>query len=216
MRIVSDCVARIFRAIVIFVEGRKRNMELLKQRIRQDGTVRGTDVLKVDSFLNHQMDVALFEELGKEFKRRFEGCGVNKILTIEASGIGIACVAAQSFRCPVVFAKKSQSKNITGEVYATKVESFTHGKVYDVIVSKKFLGPEDKVLIIDDFLANGAALEGLMDLVNQAGAQLVGAGIVIEKAFQPGGDRIRARGIRVESLARIKSMSEENGVEFVD
>ena len=216
MRIVSDCVARIFRAIVIFVEGRKRNMELLKQRIRQDGTVRGTDVLKVDSFLNHQMDVALFEEIGKEFKRRFEGCGVNKILTIEASGIGIACVAAQSFRCPVVFAKKSQSKNITGEVYATKVESFTHGKVYDVIVSKKFLGPKDKVLIIDDFLANGAALEGLMDLVNQAGAQLVGAGIVIEKAFQPGGDRIRARGIRVESLARIKSMSEENGVEFVD
>ena len=216
MLIVSDCVARIFRAIVIFVEGRKRNMELLKQRIRQDGTVRGTDVLKVDSFLNHQMDVALFEEIGKEFKRRFEGCGVNKILTIEASGIGIACVAAQSFRCPVVFAKKSQSKNITGEVYATKVESFTHGKVYDVIVSKKFLGPEDKVLIIDDFLANGAALEGLMDLVNQAGAQLVGAGIVIEKAFQPGGDRIRARGIRVESLARIKSMSEENGVEFVD
>ena len=216
MRIVSDCVARIFRAIVIFVEGRKSDMELLKQRIRQDGTVRGTDVLKVDSFLNHQMDVALFEEIGKEFKRRFEGCGVNKILTIEASGIGIACVAAQSFRCPVVFAKKSQSKNITGEVYATKVESFTHGKVYDVIVSKKFLGPEDKVLIIDDFLANGAALEGLMDLVNQAGAQLVGAGIVIEKAFQPGGDRIRARGIRVESLARIKSMSEENGVEFVD
>ena len=216
MRIVSDCVARIFRAIVIFVEGRKRDMELLKQRIRQDGTVRGTDVLKVDSFLNHQMDVALFEEIGKEFKRRFEGCGVNKILTIEASGIGIACVAAQSFRCPVVFAKKSQSKNITGEVYATKVESFTHGKVYDVIVFKKFLGPEDKVLIIDDFLANGAALEGLMDLVNQAGAQLVGAGIVIEKAFQPGGDRIRARGIRVESLARIKSMSEENGVEFVD
>ena len=216
MRIVSDCVARIFRAIVIFVEGRKRNMELLKQRIRQDGTVRGTDVLKVDSFLNHQMDVALFEEIGKEFKRRFEGCGVNKILTIEASGIGIACVAAQSFRCPVVFAKKSQSKNITGEVYATKVESFTHGKVYDVIVSKKFLGPEDKVLIIDDFLANGAALEGLMDIVRQAGATLVGAGIVIEKAFQPGGDRIRAKGIRVESLARIKSMSEENGVEFVD
>ena len=216
MRIVSDCVARIFRAIVIFVEGRKRDMELLKQRIRQDGTVRGTDVLKVDSFLNHQMDVALFEEIGKEFKRRFEGCGVNKILTIEASGIGIACVAAQSFRCPVVFAKKSQSKNITGEVYATKVESFTHGKVYDVIVSKKFLGPEDKVLIIDDFLANGAALEGLMDLVNQAGAQLVGAGIVIEKAFQPGGDRIRARGIRVESLARIQSMSEETGVVFCE
>ena len=191
-------------------------MELLKQRIRKDGVVKGTDVLKVDSFLNHQMDVALFAEIGKEFQRRFEGCGVNKILTIEASGIGIACVAAQFFHCPVIFAKKSQSKNIDGAVYSTKVESFTHGRIYDVIVSKKFLGPEDKVLIIDDFLANGAALEGLMDLVNQAGAQLVGAGIVIEKAFQPGGDRIRARGIRVESLARIKSMSEENGVEFVD
>lgn len=138
-------------------------MELLKQRIRKDGTVKGNDVLKVDSFLNHQMDVALFEEIGKEFKRLYEGCGVNKILTIEASGIGIACVTAQSFHCPVVFAKKSQSKNIDGAVYATKVQSFTHGKIYDVIVSKKFLGPEDHVLIIDDFLANGAALEGLID-----------------------------------------------------
>ena len=191
-------------------------MELLKRRIQQDGTVKGNDVLKVDSFLNHQMDVALFEEIGKEFLRRFDGCGVNKILTIEASGIGIACVTAQSFHCPVVFAKKSQSKNIAGEVYDTRVESFTHGRVYDVIVSKKFLGPEDRVLIIDDFLANGAALEGLIDLVDQAGAQLAGAGIVIEKAFQPGGDRIRARGIRVEALARVKAMSEEGGVEFVD
>ena len=191
-------------------------MELLKQRIRKDGIVKGTDVLKVDSFLNHQMDVALFEEIGKEFLRRFDGCGVNKILTIEASGIGIACVTAQSFHCPVVFAKKSQTKNIAGEVYTTKVESFTHGKVYDVIVSKKFLGPEDCVLIIDDFLANGAALDGLIDLVNQARARLAGAGIVIEKAFQPGGERIRARGVRVEALARIKSMSEANGVEFVD
>ena len=135
-------------------------MELLKQRIRKDGTVKGNDVLKVDSFLNHQMDVALFEEIGKEFKRLYADCGVNKILTIEASGIGIACVTAQSFHCPVVFAKKSQSKNIDGAVYSTKVKSFTHGKVYDVIVSKKFLGPEDRVLIIDDFLANGAALEG--------------------------------------------------------
>ena len=191
-------------------------MELLKERIRRDGSVKGTDVLKVDSFLNHQMDVALFEEIGKEFLRRFDGCGVNKILTIEASGIGIACVTAQSFHCPVVFAKKSQTKNIAGEVYTTKVESFTHGKVYDVIVSKKFLGPEDCVLIIDDFLANGAALDGLIDLVNQARARLAGAGIVIEKAFQPGGERIRARGVRVEALARIKSMSEANGVEFVD
>lgn len=191
-------------------------MELLKQRIRQDGTVKGTDVLKVDSFLNHQMDVALFEEIGREFQRRFEGCGVNKILTIEASGIGIACITAQFFHCPVIFAKKSQTKNIAGEVYTTKVESFTHGRVYDVIVSKRFLGPGDKVLIIDDFLANGAALDGLIDLVAQAGAALAGAGIVIEKAFQPGGDRIRAKGVRVESLARVKSMSEETGVEFAE
>ena len=191
-------------------------MELLKKRIREDGKVKGSDVLKVDSFLNHQMDIALFEEIGKEFQRRFAGCGVNKILTIEASGIGIACITAQFFHCPVIFAKKSQTKNIAGAVYATKVESFTHGRVYDVIVSTQFLGPEDRVLIIDDFLANGAALEGLIDLVRQAGAQLVGAGIVIEKAFQPGGDRIRAKGIRVESLARVKSMSEETGVEFVD
>lgn len=189
-------------------------MELLKERIRKDGVVRGTDVLKVDSFLNHQMDIALFEEIGREFRRLFADCGVNKILTIEASGIGIACITAQFFHCPVVFAKKSQTKNIAGAVYTTKVESFTHGKVYDVIVAKQFLGPEDKVLIIDDFLANGAALEGLIDLVHQAGAQLAGAGIVVEKAFQPGGARLRAQGVRVESLAKIKSMSEETGVEF--
>ena len=186
-------------------------MELLKQRIRQDGTVKGNDVLKVDSFLNHQMDVALFEEIGKEFLRRFDGCGVNKILTIEASGIGIACITAQFFHCPVIFAKKSQTRNIAGDVYTTQVESFTHGRVYDVIVSQKFLGPQDKVLIIDDFLANGAALEGLIDLVEQSGARLAGAGIVIEKAFQPGGDRIRAKGVKLESLARVKSMSEEKG-----
>ena len=191
-------------------------MELLKERIRRDGKVKGTDVLKVDSFLNHQMDVELFQEIGKEFKRRFADCEVNKILTIEASGIGIACVAAEYFHCPVIFAKKSQTKNIAGDVYTTKVESFTHGKVYDVIVAQQFLGPEDRVLIIDDFLANGAALEGLIDLVNQAGAHLVGAGIVVEKAFQPGGARLRAQGIRVESLAKIKSMSEETGVEFED
>ena len=191
-------------------------MELLKERIRRDGTVKGNDVLKVDSFLNHQMDVALFEEIGREFLRRFDGCGVNKILTIEASGIGIACVTAQFFRCPVIFAKKSQTKNIAGAVYSTKVESFTHGRVYDVIVSKKFLGAEDNVLIIDDFLANGAALEGLIDLVEQSGARLAGAGVVIEKAFQPGGERLRARGIRVEALARVRSMSEETGVEFAD
>ena len=191
-------------------------MELLKERIRRDGKVKGTDVLKVDSFLNHQMDVELFAEIGKEFKRRFAGCEINKILTIEASGIGIACVVAQYFHCPVIFAKKTQTKNIAGEVYTSKVESFTHGRVYDIIVAKEFLGPGDKVLLIDDFLANGAALEGLIDLVRQAGATLVGAGIVVEKAFQPGGDRLRAQGVRVESLARVKSMSEETGVVFVD
>ena len=191
-------------------------MELLKQRIRQDGIVKGNDVLKVDSFLNHQMDIALFEEIGKEFQRRFANCGVNKILTIEASGIGIACITAQFFHCPVIFAKKTQTKNIDGEVFATQVESFTHGRIYQVIVSKKFQGPQDKVLINDDLLANGAALEGLIDIVAQSGAQLAGAGIVIEKAFQPGGDRLRAQGVRVESLARVKAMSEENGVEFAD
>ena len=191
-------------------------MELLKERIRRDGKVKGTDVLKVDSFLNHQMDVELFAEIGKEFKRRFAGCEINKILTIEASGIGIACVVAQYFHCPVIFAKKTQTKNIAGEVYTSKVESFTHGRVYDIIVAKEFLGPGDKVLLIDDFMANGAALEGLAQLVKDAGAELVGAGIVIEKAFQPGGDRLRAKGLRIEALARVQSMNEETGVTFAD
>lgn len=189
-------------------------MRLMEERIRRDGVVRGSDVLKVDSFLNHQMDVGLFEEIGKEFKRLFEGQEITKILTIEASGIGIACVAAQCFGVPVLFAKKSKTKNIEGDVYTSKVESFTHGRVYDIIVSRKFLGPEDKVLLIDDFLANGAALMGLITLVREAGATLVGAGICIEKVFQPGGKRIRNMGVRVESLARVKSMSEETGVVF--
>lgn len=191
-------------------------MELLKQRIRQDGKVKGTDVLKVDSFLNHQMDVKLFAEIGKEFKRRFADREINKILTIEASGIGIACVAAQYFDCPVIFAKKNQTKNIAGDIYTAEVESFTHGRVYQIRVAKEFLHPGDKVLIIDDFLANGAALMGLSKLVMDAGAELVGAGIVIEKAFQPGGDMLRAQGVRIESLARVKSLSETHGVEFVD
>ena len=191
-------------------------MKLLEDRIRKDGIVREGNVLKVDSFLNHQMDVELFAEIGKEFKRRFAGCEINKILTIEASGIGIACVVAQYFHCPVIFAKKTQTKNIAGEVYTSKVESFTHGRVYDIIVAKEFLGPGDKVLLIDDFLANGAALEGLAQLVKDAGAELVGAGIVIEKAFQPGGDRLRAKGLRIEALARVQSMNEETGVTFAD
>ena len=191
-------------------------MKLLEERIRTHGKIREGGVLKVDSFLNHQMDVELFAEIGKEFKRRFAGCEINKILTIEASGIGIACITAQYFDCPVIFAKKSQTKNIAGEVYTAKVESFTHGRVYDIIVAKEFLGPGDRVLIIDDFLANGAALMGLSKLVEDAGATLVGAGIVIEKAFQPGGDRLRAKGLRIEALARVQSMNEETGVTFAD
>ena len=189
-------------------------MKLLEDRIRRDGKIRSGGVLKVDSFLNHQMDVKLFNEIGREFHRLFGDCGVTKILTIEASGIGIACVAAQFFDVPVIFAKKNKTKNIAGDVYTSKVESFTHGKVYDIIVSKEFLLPEDRVLIIDDFLANGSALQGLIKLVEAAGATVVGAGICVEKAFQPGGDLIRSMGVRVESLARIKSMSEETGVEF--
>ena len=185
-------------------------MKLMEDRIRQDGRIREGGVLKV----NHQMDVELFNEIGKEFLRLFGDCAVTKILTIEASGIGIACVSAQFFHVPVIFAKKNKTRNIAGDVYTSKVESFTHGKVYDIIVSKEFLHPEDRVLLIDDFLANGSALQGLIKLVEDAGATLVGAGICIEKAFQPGGDLIRSMGVRVESLARIKSMSVEDGVTF--
>ena len=186
-------------------------MQLLKDRIRKDGKIKGGNVLKVDSFLNHQMDIKLFEEIGKEFKRRFADAEVNKILTIEASGIGIACVVAQYFDVPVLFAKKNKTKNIAGDVYTSQVESFTHGRVYDIIVSKEFLGKGDKVLLIDDFLANGKALEGLSKLVKDSGAELVGAGIVIEKGFQPGGDNLRKQGIRLESLAIVDSMDEEKG-----
>ena len=186
-------------------------MQILKDRIRKDGKIKGGNVLKVDSFLNHQMDIKLFGEIGKEFKRRFADAEVNKILTIEASGIGIACIVAQYFDVPVVFAKKSQSVNIDGEVYSTKIESFTHKRVYDVIVSKKFLHPEDHILIIDDFLANGCALEGLIDIVNKAGASVEGVGIAVEKGFQKGGDLIRSKGIRVESLAIVESMDDKTG-----
>ena len=186
-------------------------MQLLKDRIRKDGKIKEGNVLKVDNFLNHQMDVKLFQEIGKEFKRRFEGEEITKILTIEASGIGIACVAAEVFDVPVVFAKKTQTKNIAGDVYTTKVESFTHGRVYDIIVSREFLGKGDKVLMIDDFLANGKALEGLAELVKKSGAELVGAGVVIEKGFQVGGDIIRSKGIHLESLAIVESMDEKTG-----
>lgn len=189
-------------------------MKLLEERIRKDGIVKPGNVLKVDSFLNHQMDIELFSEMGKEFKRLYEACPVNKILTIEASGIGIACVVAQYFHVPVVFAKKTQSINLDGDVYSTKIQSFTHRRIYDVIVSKKFLSPEDHVLIIDDFLANGCALEGLIDIVKSSGATIEGVGIAIEKGFQKGGDLIRSKGIRVESLAIVDGMNAETGEVF--
>ena len=190
-------------------------MELLKQRIRKDGTVKGNDVLKVDSFLNHQMDVALFEEIGKEFKRLYEGCGVNKILTIEASGIGIAAVVAHHFGVPVVFAKKTQSINLDGTMYSTRIQSFTHNRIYDVIVSTRFLGPDDHVLIIDDFLANGCALRGLLEICESAGATVEGIGIAIEKGFQPGGDELREAGYDLQSLAIVEAMDPATGaIEF--
>ena len=181
-------------------------MNFLEERIMKDGVVKEGNILKVDSFLNHQMDVKLFKQMGEEFKRRFAGKNINKIITIEASGIGIACIVAECFDVPVVFAKKAQSVNLDGEMYTTKVESFTHKKVYDVILSKKFLGPEDHVLLIDDFLANGCALLGLIDIVKKSGATLEGAGIVIEKGFQSGGQTIRDMGIHLESLAIIDSI----------
>ena len=186
-------------------------MKLLEERIREDGVVKEGNVLKVDSFLNHQMDIELFNEMGKEWARLFADRPVTKILTVEASGIGIACVAAQHFHVPVVFAKKTQSLNIDGEVYSTKIQSFTHKKIYDVIVSKKFIKPEDHILIIDDFLANGCALEGLLQIVEDAGATVEGIGIAVEKGFQKGGDLIRKKGVRVESLAIVESMDAATG-----
>jgi len=191
-------------------------MKLLEERIKKEGKVFEGDVLKVDRFLNHQIDVNLLSELGAEWKRLYEGTEINKVLTIEASGIGIACVAALQFNVPVVFAKKTKTVNIAADVYTSKVESYTHKTTYDIIVSKEFLGSGDKVLIIDDFLANGKALEGLIALCEDAGATVAGIGIAVEKAHQPGGERIRSLGYRVESLARVKSMSVEGGVEFCD
>lgn len=189
-------------------------MRLLEERILKDGKIRPGGILKVDGFLNHQMDVSLFMELAQQWHDAFAADNVTKILTIEASGIGLACIAGLVFRCPVVFAKKSKTKNIDGSLYKTRVESFTHGNIYDVIVSREYLLPTDRVLLIDDFLANGAALEGLCDLVDQAGATLVGAGIAVEKCFQPGGARLREHGLRIESLAMVKSMSDDGSIEF--
>ena len=194
-------------------------MEKLKQRIREEGKIRGTnEILKVDSFLNHQIDPAFLTELGQAFRDRFEGCQVDKILTIETSGIGIAVAAAPAFgNVPVLFAKKNKTKNIAGDVYISQAESFTQDRrPYNIFVSKEFLKAGEKVLLMDDFLANGSALAALTDIARQAGAEVIGAAIVIEKAFQPGGKLIRDKGVRVESLARIAEMSEEKGVVFAE
>lgn len=186
-------------------------MNFFEERIVRDGIVKEGNVLKVDSFLNHQMDIALFDEMGEEFKRRFHGKKINKILTIEASGIGIACVVARHFEVPVVFAKKSRSINIEGDIYLAQVESFTHKCTNQVIVSKKFLSADDHVLIIDDFLANGCALQGLISIVNEADATVEGIGIAIEKGFQVGGQIIRNLGYQLESLAIVESMDANTG-----
>lgn len=186
-------------------------MKVLEDRIRKDGVVKSGNVLKVDSFLNHQMDIHLFNEMGKEFKRRFADSHVDKILTIEASGIGIACIAAQHFDVPVVFAKKTASINLDGEVYTTQIESFTHKRTYDVIVSKKYIHAGEHILIIDDFLANGCAVHGLIDMIEKAGAIVEGVGIAIEKGQQKGGASLRSQGVRVESLAIIESMDDTTG-----
>ncbi len=187
-------------------------MKLLEDRVRKDGQVFPGNILKVDSFLNHQIDVSLLAEMGKEIKRLYGDFGINKILTIESSGIAIACLAAQCFDCPVLFAKKTKTKNIANSVYKTQVSSFTHGTVYDVIVSKDFIDENDKVLIVDDFLAEGNALLGLIDLCSQAGAQVIGCAIAVEKGFQAGRSRVEAKGIRVESLAIVESMSDNEVV----
>ena len=186
-------------------------MNFLEERIQKDGIVKEGKVLKVDSFLNHQMDIELFDQIGAEFKKRFAGKPINKVLTIEASGIGIACMTAKHFHAPVVFAKKSKSINIEGEMYVAEVESFTHKCKNQVIVSKKFLGPDDHILIIDDFLANGCALQGLISIVTEAGATLEGIGITIEKGFQAGGRIIRNLGYHLESLAIVDAMDPKTG-----
>ena len=191
-------------------------MKILEDKIREDGVILPGDVIKVDSFLNHLIDVQLLSKCADEWYERFAGEGVTKILTIEASGIGLACLCAVPFDVPVVFAKKSKSNNMTGEVYASCVHSFTHGTDHTAVIPKAMLGPEDRVLLIDDFLARGQALHGLIDLCEQAGATIIGAGVFVEKTYQKGGDEIRSRGVRVESLAKIKSMSVENGIEFCD
>lgn len=186
-------------------------MNFLEERIMKDGIVKEGNVLKVDAFLNHQIDIELYNQMALEWKKRFEGKNINKILTIEASGIGIACIAAQHFNVPVVFAKKSKSLNLDGDIYVAEVESFTHKNKNNILVSKKFINENDRVLIIDDFLANGCALQGLLQIVQAAGAKVEGIGIAVEKGFQPGGKMIRNFGYQLESLAIIESMNAEDG-----
>lgn len=186
-------------------------MRKLEERILKDGKVFKGNVLKVDSFLNHQLDVGLLSDIGKELKRLYNDCDITKVLTIEASGIGVGCMVAQFFDCPLLFAKKTKTINIKGDVYKSQVESFTHQCVYDIIVSKDFITSDDTILIVDDFLAKGNALNGLIDIVNQAGAKLAGCGIAIEKGFQGGGDKLRKQGIRVESMAIIDKMDDATG-----
>lgn len=202
-----------FGAVIILCKIIKKEeealMNLLKERIQKDGVIKSGNVLKVDSFLNHQMDIQLFNEIGKEFKRRFADVKVDKILTIEASGIGIAAIAAQYFDCPVIFAKKAQSINLDGTMLVTQIESFTHKRKYEVIVAKRFLQPDENILVIDDFMANGCAAMGLVELIEAAHANVAGIGIVIEKGFQQGGAMLRDRGFRVESLAIVDAMDAE-------
>ncbi len=186
-------------------------MDLLKQKILSEGEVYEGNILKVDGFLNHRIDIPFLKEVGREFHRLFKDEGINKILTIEASGIAIGAMVAQEFQCPLVFAKKTKTKSIAGDIYTSKVESFTHGTTYDILVSKRFLDENDKVLIVDDFLAVGNALNGLIEIVNKSGAQLAGCGVVIEKGFQHGGDKLRSQGIKVESLAIVERMDAAMG-----
>ncbi len=191
-------------------------MELLENRIRKDGEVLPGNILKVSSFLNHQIDVFLLDEMGKEFKRLYDNTEVTKILTIESSGIAVAYPVAREFKVPLVFAKKHQSSNVNGEMLSTVVWSYTHSEYYNVVVQKRYISPEDKVLLVDDFLANGSALNGLIDLVEQAGAKVAGVCIAIEKGFQNGGEEIRRKGYRIESLAKIKKMNEDGSIVFED
>ncbi len=189
-------------------------MKEMEERILQDGNARPGNILKVDAFLNHQIDVTLLEHIGEEFYRLYKDAGVTKIVTIEASGIAIACMTARYFDVPVVFAKKAKSRNLDGDLFTTKVVSFTYGKEYTVTLSKKFLNEDDCVLIVDDFLADGMAMDGLVDICTQAGAKIAGCGICIEKGFQPGGARLRGKGLRIESLAILESMSDDGTIIF--